>query len=85
MRGSLTSANSKDRVVTGRIEAVGLTAAHEGEAAFAIKIRFANGGCSQVQIQGMDVAKILSRARMDCAQAFVGQTCEILKVDMAGL
>jgi hypothetical protein len=63
-----------------RIEAVRLTPTHDGEAALAVTLRFANGGRSQVQIDADGLRRVLARAGVGHAAELVGRSWVVLDV-----
>lgn len=66
------------------IEAVGLTATHDGEAALVVTIRFPTGGATQLQIPSVAVAEIMRRANFQSAGDMVGEPWQILNIAPVG-
>lgn len=63
-----------------RIESIGLTATHDGEAAFVIALAFPNGGRSKVQIEAVDMEEVLARAGASAPMELVGRPWDVLDV-----
>ena len=66
------------------IEAIGLTATHDGEAALVVTLRFPGGGRSQLQVPGEQAAEIMRRANVRVAGDLVGQPWHVLQIGPIG-
>lgn len=62
------------------ISRVQLTTTHDGEAALAIELTFANGGRSKVQINAVEAADVMAAAGVASADALVGHPWTVLDV-----
>lgn len=62
------------------IESIRFTATHDGELALAARLRFPEGGISQVQISGKDVARVMQQAGVASAEQLVGKPWSVLRL-----
>ena len=68
------------RVVAAIIDAVGVTATHDGEAALAVSLRHPNGARSQVQIGNEHLTQVMKRANAACPAELVGKPWHVLNI-----
>lgn len=63
------------------IDAIRLTATHDGEAAMVVELRFPAGGRSRVQLDGEGLRKVMARAGVADASELVGRSWSVLDVN----
>jgi hypothetical protein len=57
-----------------------LTPTHDGETALVIELAFYGGGRSKVHLNAVDMATVLHRAGLGCADDIIGHSWSILQV-----